>query len=86
MCAIILVSMQALSSIWAAGRGCRRHYCFLLPLQTKQALCLGNAGKCWYDKHSSRMQEHMLRASQCGSLEDRKKRASQATSRGVNIT
>lgn len=50
-----LFLMKAVRSIWVAGWGCLWPYCFLLPLQTKQAVSEGNTGKCWDDKHSSTM-------------------------------
>lgn len=67
---ILLVHMKTVWSIWVVGGGFFRHHCFPLPLQTKQALSEGNAGKCGDDKHSSRTQGHTLQPGQSGSVEE----------------
>lgn len=67
---ILLVHMKTVWSIWVVGGGFFRHHCFPLPLQTKQTLSEGNAGKCGDDKHSSRTQGHTLQPGQSGSVEE----------------
>lgn len=79
---IPLVHMKALWSIWVACGGCLRHYYFLLPLQTKQALSEGNTGKCWDDKHSGRMQEHTLQPGQSGSVEEQQEKGDSGCFKG----